>query len=438
MTDLLKEIILDEQSGGVFTGTLRRLKVSHVQNKAAVIIGVRRSGKSTFLNQIKNRLISEGMAAMNMLHINFFDDRLSTLKIIGLDVVVQAYFLLFPNKKGNEKVCFFFDEIQVIPGWEAFIDRLLRTENCMVYLSGSSQQMLSKEIGTQMRGRALSWELFPFSFQEFTDHLKINNKFPLNGQQRLLIENAFNEYWESGGFPEVIGMERALRIKIHQEYFNSILFRDLIERYDISHPRAMIDLARHLLENISSMYTLNSLTGLLKSLGHNVPKNSVSDYLHWFEDAYFLFTVRLFDASFRRSNANPKKMYCIDHAMVRSVSSGILVNSGHLLENMVFLALRRTSPEVFYYKTAGNLEVDFILKDLNGHIMLFQVCETIANTTTRTREINALQTAMAELGVETGTIVTRNETDFIQLQNGSIEVKPVWRFLLEISALNQL
>ena len=433
MIELLKEIILDAQSATMFIGTARRLRISPVQNKATVIIGVRRSGKSTFLNQIANKWLSEGVPKENILSINFFDDRLSNLKTEGLDIVLQSYFLLYPHKKAKEKIYCFFDEIQVIPGWEAFIDRMLRTENCMVYLSGSSAQLLSKEVATQMRGRALSWELFPFSFQEFTDHQKIINELPINSQQRLLIENAFDEYWECGGFPEVIGLNKSLRIKIHQEYFESILFRDLIERYDISHPRALVDLANKLLDNIASMYTLNSLTGFLKSLGHNVPKSSVSDYLNWFEDAYFLFTVRMFDASYRRSNANSKKIYCIDHALIRSVSSGILINSGHILENLVFNSLRRLNAEIFYYKTSGNLEVDFLTKNTNGRIMLFQVCETLVNPITRQREINALQTSMLDLNVANGTIITRNEAETVNVQSGTIEIVPVWRFLLEIN-----
>jgi len=433
MKELLKELILDAQNTTFFTGTPRRLKVTPVQNKATVIIGVRRSGKSTLLNQILNHWLSVGIAKENMLMIHFFDDRISNLKIVGLDLVLQAYFLLYPQKKLKEKIYCFFDEIQVIPGWEAFIDRLLRTENCMVYLSGSSAQLLSKEVATQMRGRALSWELFPFSFQEFTDHQKVENELPMNSQQRILIENAFDEYWECGGFPEVIGLNKPLRIKIHQEYFESILFRDLIERYDISHPRALIDLAKKLLDNIASMYTLNSLTGFLKSLGHNVPKTSVADYLKWFEDAYFLFTVRLFDASFRRSNANPKKIYCIDPSLIRSVSSGILINSGHILENMVFIALRRLNSEIFYFRTSGNLEVDFLIKNTDGRIMLFQVCETLVNPTTRQREINALQAGMLDLNVAKGTIITRNEAETLTVPSGTIEIVPVWRFLLEIN-----
>lgn len=431
MLELLKEIILDAQSSELFTGVYRHLKISGVPHKATIIIGVRRCGKSTFLNQIAEKLLSTGIPKENILSVNFFDDRLSPLKSLGLDLVLQAYYSLFPYKKSAEKVYYFFDEIQAMPNWEAFVDRCLRTENCEIYISGSSAQMLSVEIATQMRGRALSWELFPFSFMEFADYHHVKSSPPFNTMEKLILKNAFDQYWESGGFPEVAALEKPLRIKIHQEYFNTILYRDLIERYDISHPRALTDLARKLAENIASFYTINSLTGYLKSIGHNVPKSSVSEYLKWFEDAYFLMTVRLYDASWQRSNANAKKIYAVDHALVRSVSSGILVNSGHLLENLVFTCLRRLTAEVFYYRTSGNHEVDFLIKNKKGQLLIFQVCETLADPVTRKREIRALQAAMSELNLDKSIIITRDEQESIQVETGVIEVLPVWKFLLE-------
>jgi predicted AAA+ superfamily ATPase len=172
------------------------------------------------------------------------------------------------------------------------------------------------------------------------------------------------------------------------------------------------------------------MTGFLKSLGYNVPKSSVSEYLNWFEDAYFLFTVRLYDASFRRSNANPKKIYCVDHALIRSVSSGILTNSGHILENIIFMAIRRLTSEIFYYKTKANLEVDFVFKNSEGKLILIQVCESLANPKTRQREINALEVAMAELKLTNGFIITRNESESLVIETGTIEIVPVWKALL--------
>jgi predicted AAA+ superfamily ATPase len=283
-----------------------------------------------------------------------------------------------------------------------------------------------------MRGRALSWEMFPFSFREFLSCKGVENEGALSTKKRLLIQKAFQEYWETGGFPEVSNLNPHLRIKTHQEYFYTILFRDLVERHDVSHPKIIIHLAHWLIDNTSSLYSVNRLAGYLNSLGYKASKSAVSDYLEWFEDAYFLFTVRIFDPSLARSNANSKKIYCIDHAMVTSVSSGILVNSGHLLENLVFIALRRINQEIYYYKTKTGKEVDFIVSFRNGVRMLVQVCETLAEPQTRKREIAALTEAMGELNLETGIIVTRNEDELIELGDAVIKVVPTWRFLLDL------
>ncbi len=432
MIDILKEIILDFQESDLLTGVPRRIPVSPVSGKATVCIGVRRSGKSTFMFQTIKKLQDAGISRRNILYLNFFDDRLHRLQHDNLGLIPEAYFSLFPEKKNTEMVYCFFDEIQVIQGWEPFVDRLIRTEKCEIYITGSSVQMLSREIATQMRGRALSWEIFPFSFREFLDCKGVESEGPLSTKKRLTIQKAFDEYWETGGFAEVASVDRMLRIKIHQEYWGAMLFRDLVERHDISHPRAVTDLAHWLVDNTGALYSINNLTGYLKSLGHKAPKSAVSDYLKWFEDAYILFTVRIFDASLSRANTNPKKIYCIDHALVTSISSGILVNAGHLLENLVFIALRRITPDIFYYKTKAGREVDFIAGRQGQSRMLVQVCESVADPKTRKRETTALTEAMTELELSQGIIVTRNEEDQIQVDSGIIDVVPGWRFLLSL------
>jgi predicted AAA+ superfamily ATPase len=432
MLATIKSIILDFQETNLETGVPRRLQIETVHGKAAVCIGVRRSGKSTYLFQVIQRLIAGGISKQNILYLNFFDDRLHDLRKDNLGMITEAYYSIFPKKKNSETVYFFLDEIQSVPGWEPFVDRLMRTEKCDIYITGSSAKMLSQEIATQMGGRALSWEIFPFSFREFLDYKGIEKEDSLSTKRRLIVQKAFEEYWETGGFPEVLGLSRLLRIKIHQEYFHTILFRDLVERHDISHPRAVTDLAHRLVDNTASLYSGNSLTGYLKSLGHKVPKSAVSDYLEWFEDAYFLFAVHIFDASAARRDTNPKRIYCIDHAMVTSVSSGILVNSGHLLENLVFTALRRLFPEIYYYKTKTGRDVDFIVPTSGKMRILIQACESLAESQTRKREIAALSEAMAELGLKTGTIVTRNYDERIKTDAGIIDVIPAWRFLLDL------
>ena len=430
MLELLKTIILDFQELRLTPGVPRRLDVQPVPGKASICIGVRRSGKSTYLQQVMQRLVDAGVARQNILYLNFFDDRLHPLTGQNLNLVLEAYFSLFPEKKGTEKVYCFFDEIQAIPDWEPFVDRVLRTEDCEVWLTGSSARMLSKEIATQMRGRALSWEVFPFSFREYLDSKRLKSKGPLSTKERLLVQKAFGGYWECGGFPETLELPALLRVKIHQEYFHAVLFRDLVERHDIAHPRAVADLARQLMDNAASLYTVNSLNGALKARGHKAPKSAVADYLEWFEDAYFLFTVKKYDASLNKSNANPKKIYCVDHAMVTSIASGVLVNSGHLLENLIFSALRRSYSQIYYYKTQGNKEVDFLVLDDQGKRQLVQVCETLSDPKTRKREMDALTEAMRELALERGTIVTRNEEETVTVDAGTVDVMPAWRFCL--------
>jgi uncharacterized protein len=454
MIETIKRIILDFQETQLKTGITRRLNVEVVHGKATVCIGVRRSGKSTYLFQVIQRLVDNGVPRQNILYLNFFDDRLYNLRQDNLGLITESYFSIYPEKKNTEKIYCFFDEIQSVPGWEPFIDRLMRTEKCEIWLTGSSARMLSKEIATQMRGRALSWEIFPFSFREFLDSKEIASERDFSTKKRLLIQKAFEEYWETGGFPEVAvqmpmydenfryiesirnrnstSIPGNLRVKIHQEYFHAILFRDLIERHNISHPKALSDLAHYLIDNTASLYSINRLTGHLKSLGHHASKSAVSNYMEWFEDAFFLFTVRIFDASLARRNTNPKKIYCIDHALVTSVSSGILINSGHLLENLVFTSLRRIHQEIYYYKTKTGKEIDFIVQLHGGSRMLVQVCESLVKPQTRKREITALVEAMAELSLKTGTIVTRNEEEELDTKSGVIKIIPAWRFLLGI------
>lgn len=432
MIDILKEMILDFQEVELETGVPRRVGIRPIPRKATVCIGVRRGGKSTFMFQVIQWLLDSGVSRRNILYLNFFDDRLHGMRHESPGIILEAYFSLYPEKKNAEKLFCFFDEIQVLSNWESFVDRMMRTEKCEVFITGSSAQMLSREIATQMRGRALSWEMFPFSFREFLDARGIKSEAPFSTKERLMVQKAFEDYWEEGGFPEVLGQDRPLRIKIHQEYFNAMLFRDLVERHDISHPKAVADLAHWLADNTASLYSTNNLTGYLKSLGHKAPKSSVSDFLSWFEDAYVFFTVRIFDASLARANANPKKIYCIDHALVTSVSSGILINSGHLLENMVFTALRRITSEIFYFKSQNGREVDFIARLPDRSRMLVQVCESMADPRTRKREIAALVDAMAELNLTSAAIVTRGEEERIQVEPGAIDVMPAWRFLLSL------
>ena len=428
---LVQDLLIEGQEQQWFTGVPRRLNYRLMAGKALACIGVRRCGKSTFLHQIMARLRSEGVPAEDFLYLNFFDDRLESLRTGRLDLITEAYFSLYPEKRGKGGLHCFLDEVQMCSGWEGFVDRLLRVEHMGVCFSGSSARMLAHEVGTAMRGRALTWELFPFSFSEFLDAQGIAPD--LHGQAaRLRVRKAFSGYWEKGGFPEVLEVDSRLRVMIHQDYFKTMIFRDVVDRCDAIHPRAVRDAAYRLLNSTASLYSINALTGYLKSQGHKISKTFVGEMLDWFEDAYALFSVKLFDASLSRQQVNPKKIYVIDHALVRSCSTGILVNSGHLLENMVFIDGRRRGRSLFYYRTRSGREVDFVWKNEAGDLTLVQVCEQMPEgSETRERELAALREALGEQPGSRAIVVTRDEEGVVELPTGMVQIVPVWKFLLE-------
>jgi predicted AAA+ superfamily ATPase len=426
--ELIKEIILDNQESHFFTGTERETELPVINGKATVCIGVRRCGKSTLMYQ-KIELIKKDLPKENILFLNFFDDRLMELRNGKLHLAIDAYFALYPDKK-NQKIYCFFDELQECANWEPFVDRLLRTENAEVYITGSSAKLLSTEIATQMRGRAITVELFPFSFSEYLNFNAVTYK-KFTSETRYNLEHWFEKYFETGGYPEVYNSDSKNRVKIHQEYFKTILHRDIIERFDSLHPKATMQLAYRLLTSCSSLITLNRATEFLKSMGFKVSKEFVSNCIDWFEDAYFLFTVKKYDKSFSKQNLNPKKVYCIDHALVTSVSTGIAEKKGYLLENMVFLHLRRKTDEIYYYKTRPGNEVDFYWLDEKHTPHLVQVTWDIEDESTGKREIRALIQAMDETGITTATLVSRNHSDTIEKDGNTINVVPAWRYLLK-------
>jgi predicted AAA+ superfamily ATPase len=256
----------------------------------------------------------------------------------------------------------------------------------------------------------------------------------LRGQQtRLQVRKAFAEYWQRGGFPEVLEVDPLLQTMIHQDYFKTMIFRDVVDRHDALYPRAVRDLAYRLLNSAASLYTINALTGYLKSLDHRVSKTFVGEVLEWLEDAYALFTLRIFDSSLTRQNANAKKIYAIDHALICSTSTGILVNDGHLLANLIFIDGRRRGRQLYYCRTRSGKEVDFVWRNAKGEITLLQVAlQAPEGSETLTREVTALRDALSEYPCARALLVTLDGTPCqIKSPEGTIQLLPVWQYLLE-------
>ena len=437
MIECLKRIIREYQNLEPPNEQLpRRVAIGSLPGKVSVVTGVRGSGKTTLLRQRIRQLIENGVPRENILYLDLTDDRLYWLRHENPDIILEAYFEHHPQKRGSETVHCFFDEMQALPHWPLFIDRISRIEKCEVTVAGSLLPSPDEESASPMTGRIVSWEIFPFSLREFLDSKGIESDGPLSTKQRLTIQKAFEDYWQVGGFPGVNRLDQRQRIAAHQANWNTIL-ASIIGHYNISHPRAVIDLAHWLVDNTGSFYAVSHLTDYLKSLGHRVRKSSVVDWLVAFEDAGLLFSVNIFSSSPTRISVNPRKVYCIDHALVNSISSGILTNRDSLLENLVFTALRRVTPEIFYHKTKTGREVDLValLPPVPGQeraVMLVQVCASLADPRVKQSEVRSLSEAMVELAVAEGTIVTWRTDETIPVGFGTIRVVPVWRFLLDM------
>jgi len=437
MIECLKQIIREYQNLEPPDGLLpRRVAIGSLPGKVSVVTGVSGSGKTTLLRQRIRQLIESGVPRENILYLDLADDRLYWLRHENPDLILEAYFELHPQKRGSDTIHCFFDEVQSVPHWQIFIDRLTRTEKCDVTVAGPLLPSPDEQTASPLTGRIVSWEIFPLSFREFLEGKGIESDGPLSTKQRLTIQKAFEDYWQVGGFPGVNRLDQRQRIEAHQANWNAIL-ASIIGYHNSSHPRAVIDLAHWLVDNTGSFYSVSHLTDYLKSLGHRVRKSSVVDWLAALEDAGLLFSVNIFSSSPTRISVNPRKVYCIDHALVTSVSSGIITNRDSLLENLVFTALRRVTPEIFYHRTKTGREVDLVallpsVPGLERAVMLVQVCASLADPRVKQSEVRSLSEAMVELAVAEGTIVTWRTDETIPVGFGTIQVVPVWRFLLEM------
>lgn len=420
LRQIFTELIASCQEQELHGSSRRDLELSALEGKITVCVGVRRCGKSTLIQQQFLALAERGIPRENIIMLNFADERLADMGNEGWNELYEAYYSMYPQKRKKEKVYFCFDEIQMHPHWELFVERLRREENCEIYITGSSAAMLSREIHTALRGRSLSWELFPFSFGEYLERRGI----PRSGHgtsRKLAVQNAWVAYREEGGFPEAHGIAPNWRVRLHQDYFDALLYRDVVERYNVSQPLVLKQLARRMLGSIGAQLSINKLSNNFRSSGISISKETIQQYIAWLEDAYFLFCIPACSASASERFRLMRKVYCIDHAMVKSLCGTFSELQGQMLENMVFLALRRNTTEVYYYKTQAGHEVDFLAVHPYTHEkLLVQVCARMDTPETRLRELRAMAEAMAETGLNKAIIVTESENGEINTTQGNI------------------
>ena len=425
MQSILEELIADFHDRTLPAFTRRHCKLPWLPNKIDTVIGMRRSGKTWFVFQVISDLLSKNMPKEAILYLNLEDERLLPMTVSDLHQIPDIYYRRYPQLR-DRSCAFFFDEIHNIPGWERFIRRLADTENVHICLTGSSAKLLSREIATSLRGRSIATEIFPFSYVEALEHAGIdtdNRKRP-SSKKRGLLENRLLAYLVEGGFPEVQNIDPEYRVRILQEYLDVVILRDIVERHQISNIVPLRYMIRHLLNAAAGLFSVNKFYHDLKSQGIRCGKNTLHEYLGYLSDAYLFFQVYVHTNSERIRMVNPRKIYAIDTGLIHACSRSIRSDWGHLLENFVFLELRRSMDIIEYYKTEKGREVDFIVTDFAGRKSLIQVCADMMETETRQRELRALSEAMRECGLDQATIVTLNQEENLQMETGQIRIMP--------------
>lgn len=418
--------------------TRRGAGLPAVPGKVHAVIGMRRAGKTTFLLQ----LLQERRAVLppeRAFYISFDDDRLAGIQVDQLGFLLEEYYRRHPSWRGRETVHWFLDEIQLVSGWERFVRRVLDTERIEIVVSGSSARMLSREVHTSLRGRGMATIIRPFSFREFLRHHDEEpTKEPRQWKpaERSLIEKRFREFLGEGGFPEAQGLAAALQIELLQGYVDTVLFRDVVERYKVSQVAALRWLVRQCLRNPAGSFSVHRLHQDLKAQGHGVAKDAVHAMLGHLLDAFLLSAVPLATDSERKRNSNPRKLYPADPGLIRAFDASGRANAGHALETVVLNELERRGAEVGYVKTDEGLEVDFLARHPGAGEELIQVCADLSAPETLARELRALTAAAKEHPRAAQRLLVLDRDALAQVSAPAVEVQPAYEWLLAEPARN--
>lgn len=386
--------------------------------KAVVFYGVRRSGKTFILFDLFKKYRDRA------LYIDFEDERLAEFNVGDFEKLREAFLELKPDLIGKE-LSFFLDEVQNIEGWERFCRRAVERENIRIFVSGSSSKMMPQEIHTELRGRSWGIEVLPFSFREYLDARGISVKGEdVYGPKKAVIKKHFYEYMRWGGFPEVSYLRSDLeRMKLLREYLSAMFFRDLVERYNITN----ITLLDALTDRLFSSFSLKfSPSSFYKQYKDKFPfsKDLLFRYHKYFLQSMLVFEVRVLAESTYKRMRNPAKLYLVDTGLCKRVSSA---DEGRLLENVVYLELRRRGYEVYYFE--AKRECDFVARDGAGGLMPIQVCYELTGEN-RKREMEGLVEACKRVDKGEGTLLTYDEEEEFDSDGIKIKVLPVWKWLV--------
>ena len=423
MLNMIKQTILqqkNEQSNLLKIPYIQRDNLDKVREQIdtpliKVVTGPRRAGKSVFsLLLLKDK---------NFAYLNFDDENL--VKAENYDEIVQAMFEVYPAPQ-----YFLFDEIQNLPAWELFVNKLHR-RNYNILLTGSNARLLSKELATTLTGRHLTYEILPFSFREFLEAKNVRfSKDDLTLPEikgRFL--NVFDEYLKKGGYPEIV--TKGLDVKTYlATLFDSVLLKDIVKRYKVRFTSKLYDLATYLISNTASEFSFTKLKNILGFAS----VSTVEKYLGYLEESYLFFVLNRFSFKVKQQIKAPRKIYLVDNGFIEAKAFQFSPDTGRLMENLAFVEFIRRgyvpNLDLFYYKTRNNREVDFVVRRENRIEELVQVSLASADHNTREREMKALREASEELDCRNLTIITWDKEGEEKVKDKVIRFLPMWEWLL--------
>ena len=349
-------------------------------------------------------------------YINFEDERLLEFTFKDFNTVLESFLELNPNVK-----TFFFDEIQNITGWERFVRRLF-TDGYKIFVTGSNAKLLSSEIATSLTGRNLKLGLYPFSFKEYLLFCEFPIKDAYTTKEKAELAKHLQDYVKYGGFPEVIKTKDYQELN---ELYQDIIIKDLIARLKIRDAKDFRELALYLISNTSKKISYNNLKNMLGFSSTSKVKN----YIDFLSEAYLLFTVNKYDPSIKKQLINDRKVYAIDQGIINAMAFQFSQNLGRLMENIVFLALKRRNANIYYFE--GKNECDIVIKEGLKITRAIQVTESLADPGVKLREINGLMEAVNKFNLKEGMIITMDSEVQLLKDGIKIMVVPLWKWLLQ-------
>ncbi|MFH1030168.1 MAG: ATP-binding protein [bacterium] len=431
MKDLIKTILYDWQEQKLPEINEREINLADYLNlkvsKIITLTGFRRVGKSYLLLNLIKKLL-QNKTKEDIIYINFEDERIPN-KTEFLSELLPAIKETF----GKTPEFLFLDEIQNIPNWSKWLRRIYDTENIKIFVTGSSSKMSSQEIPTELRGRCLEVKVFPLSFKEF---LKFKNfeidamKIDFQEEKKAKLLYLFEEYLFYGGMPEVVLSDSAQKKNILQQYYSTVLRRDVIERFNIKNEEALKAMLQLLLN--STFFSISQLHSTLKSANLKIGKTTLSQYISYLENSYFLNLIPIFSYKIKDQLQYQRKISIIDNGFIEALSLKFSKNYGRFFENLAHIELkRRNKGTIFYWRDAKHREVDIALKQDLEIKSLIQVCYDLTSLGTKKRETDSLIKAGNELNCENLFILTNNYNAEEVIQKKKIQYVPFWKWLIE-------